>query len=247
MPIYDPGRVEYTIVQGRVAIVTEDGTTLPAYWAHPDMGGRFPSVALLHDWWGITALERHLAHLFAGLGYYTIMPDLFQGQTARTPTEALKLVTALGEKGYSYADTALGALEQHGRTNSSVAAVGLGMGGSLALEAAITRPDLEAAVACYGFPGRFLGRFKEARTPILAIFGSQEPHVTPKEIARLRSEFEQSSAGHQLVILDGVGREFFDDDAGDRALRAGKQALEHILSFVERYVGRPRKNPAARP
>lgn len=244
MPIYEPERVEYSIVHGRIGIVTEDGGMIPAFWAHPDMGGKFPAVAILHDWWGMTHTERRLANLFAGMGYYVIVPDLFHGKTASTPKEALELLTDLGERGYSYIDTALRALEIHHRVNGNVAAVGLGMGGSLAYEAALTRPDLEAAVSCYGFPAKYVGRFKDAKAPILAIYGANEPHVTKSEINRLRTELKTSALAHEVVILDGVGREFFEETTTPIAITAGKAAIHTILAFVERYVGRPSRNVA---
>src|SRR5215218_5195505 len=141
MPVYQPQHVEYTIVNGRVSIVGDDGAQIPAYWSHPDIGGKFPALAILHDWWGITAVERRLAHLLAQLGYYVIVPDLFDGATASTPEAAYKLVEAKGARSYGCVDTALRVLENHVRTDGKTAAVGLGMGGSLAYEAAITRGD----------------------------------------------------------------------------------------------------------
>ncbi len=243
MPIYNPERVEYATISGRVAIVTDSGAAIPAYWAHPDLSGCFPAVALLHDWWGITEVERRLANLFAGMGYYVLIPDLFHGRTASTPAEALQLVSAIDDLGFQYADTALAALESHHRTNGSVAAVGLGIGGSLAFEAAIKRGDLEAAVACYGFPDRYLGKFADANTPILAIYGTDEPHVKPHHIAQLRTELSAVGAArglaHEVVILDGVGRDFFTDHSRLETLAAGRIAVARILAFVERFVGKP--------
>lgn len=242
MPVYDPHKTEYAITQGRVTIVMDDGTPLPAYWAQPMAGGRFPGLALLHDWWGITPLERRLANLFAGLGYVVVIPDLFDGRTAATARDALHLVEALGTGGFTRADATLTALENHNRVNMNVAAVGLGLGGSLACEVAIQRPDLEAAVAFYGFPGRFFGQFKSAHAPILAIYGDHEPFVTAHDLGRLRDEFATAARPHKLAILPGAGREFLNEPLIADSHLPGLLALDHTLEFLDDHLtGAPRR------
>jgi carboxymethylenebutenolidase len=246
MPIYQPRRVEYAINQGHVNIMREDGRPLPAYWSHPETGSRFPAVALLHDWWGITALERRLANLLAQLGYYVIVPDLFNGHTAATAREALTLVQGLGEDGFPCVNTTLVTLEHHHRTNGHVAAIGLGMGGSLAFEAAVERTDLEAAVACYGFPNRFFGRFRTAKTPILALYGEHEPHVPARSIERLEGEFATAEREQRCIRLPGTGRDVFDAPIATtiedlETANIATQAWTIILQFLDQYLQRPQR------
>ncbi len=243
MPVYQPEHVEYTIANGRISIVADDGSTIPAYWSHPDLGGKFPAVAILHDWWGITAVERRLAHLFAQMGYYVIIPDLFDGALAQTPEEAYRLVEDHAARSYGYVDTALRVLENHNRTDGHTAAVGLGMGGSLAFEAAVTRRDLEAAVAFYGFPQRYLGKLKAARTPILAVYGSADPFVTPPLVDALRRELADSPLAHEVVVLDGAARDFFSEHlTPDATQQPGSIAWQTMLAFLEKHrvVPQPR-------
>lgn len=236
MPIYNPTRVEYTIINGRVSVVADDGTVIPAYWSHPDLGGAFPAVCLVHDWWGITVTDRRIAHLFAQLGYYVLMPDLFHGATAVNPAEAMDLVRRYGGRAYRLVDRALRVLEKHNRTNGNVGVVGFGMGGSLAFEAAIQRPDLEAAVAFYGLPGRYWGKFKDARAPILAFYGSSEPVVKPDEIERLRAELVESNLPHEVIILKGAARAFFHDGVTGAKDDPDVIAWERMLVFLDRHV-----------
>jgi carboxymethylenebutenolidase len=234
MPVYQPQHVEYAIANGRVTIVADDGEQIPAYWSHPDIGGKFPALAILHDWWGITAVERRLAHLFAQLGYYVIVPDLFDGEVAHTPEEAYKLVEAKGARSYSRVDTALRVIEHHTRTDGNSAAVGLGMGGSLAYEAAVTRDDLEGAVAFYGFPQRYFGKFKAAKAPILAIYGSNDPFINAASINRLRRELSESPLPHEVVTLDGAARDFFAERlTPDDTQQPGSLAWQKTLAFLE--------------
>ncbi|MCB1642489.1 MAG: dienelactone hydrolase family protein, partial [Xanthomonadales bacterium] len=191
---------------------------------------------LIHDWWGIRPIERRLAQSLAQMGYYVIVPDLFDGETADTPQAAMALVEKLGERGYQAVDAALSVMEKHLRSNRNVAAVGLGMGGSLAYEAAIKRSDLEAAVSFYGFPQRYLGQFENAHAPILAIYGSEEPYTKAPVIERLREELAQSALEHEVHIIPNAGRDFFGDSS-----RAATQAWEFLAAFLEKHLsGEPR-------
>jgi carboxymethylenebutenolidase len=248
MPVYEPSHVEYGITNGHIQVVAEDGSSIPAYWAHPVMGRLFPAVALVHDWWGITPIIRRMAHLFAQSGYYVIVPDLFEGQIATTPQEAMELVKRLGDKGYPRIDAALSALEHHHNTNGDVAAVGIGMGGSLAFEAAIVRKDLEAAVSYYGFPQRYFNRFADATTPILAIYGDHEPHVPVDLIDKLRTVLSHSkhNVQHELLILPNAARDFFMNDVSAAAQQNSAQALNATFTFLDKYLKGPAHTPPSK-
>lgn len=245
MPIYQPDHVEYAINTGRIKIALEDGTNLPAYWAHPSIGEVFPGVVLLHDWWGITDVERSLANLFGQMGYYVIIPDLYDGKVATTPAEAMTYIKQLDSgRGYRFADTALHVLEKHHRSNRNVAAVGLGMGGSLAFEAAIKRADLEAAVCYYGFPQRFFGHYAESNTPILAFYGTREPHVRAEEIERLRQDFSRAPLPHEVVTVEGAARDFFTTGHDPATQAYSKFVLTRTLAFLEKYLEQAKRPPA---
>jgi len=238
---YDSDRAEYGITNGHIQIVMEGGKQLPAYWAHPNTGRLFPAVALIHDWWGITPAVRRIAHRFAQVGYYVIVPDLFDGQVASTPERAIELVKALGDTGYPRVDASLSVLESHNNTNRDVAVVGIGMGGSLAYEAAIIRKDMEAAVVYYGFPQRYFGRLKDVRVPLLAIYGQQEQYVTSADINRARRELAANPhpLAHEVLILPDVGHDFLADSASESGRVQGQIALNTTFSFLEKYLKGP--------
>ncbi|PJF39720.1 MAG: hypothetical protein CUN54_07935 [Phototrophicales bacterium] len=246
MPIYEPDHVEYTIDSGYIHLAMEEGDNIPAFLAHPSVGGKFPGIALIHDWWGVTSAVRRMANLFAQVGYYVIVPDLFNQQVATTPQHAMQLVKSLGNRGYPRVHNALGVLEHHHRCTGDVAAVGIGMGGSLAFEAAIVRADLEAAIAYYGFPKRYFGRFKDANTPILAFYGSEEEYITPAQIEQLRNELATSSFGlsHRVEIVAGVRHGFFSDNASEAETTRAKGVIQQTLTFLEQHLESSTRPPA---
>ncbi len=236
MPIYEPEHVEYAIATGNMHVVMDDGRQMLGYWAHPDVGSTFPGIVLIHDWWGITGLERRLAQIFAQMGYYVVVPDLFNGQLAHSPQQAMALVEQLGLYGYALVDSALEALEEHRRCNGAVAAIGLGMGGSLAFEAGVKRDDIEGVVAYYGFPHRYLKRIKDAHVPMLAFYGANEPYVTANTIADLKTSFEGAAQPHELVLLEHVGREFFNQQETLAGQAVSKQVLGKTFQFLEQHL-----------
>lgn len=241
MPIYDPDHVEYRISHGHVQLVLDGGKRLPAYWAHPTLGRKFPAVALVHDWWGLTDNMRRLANLFAQMGYYVIVPDLFNGKVAQNPAEAMALVKGLVDHGYPVMDQALHILENHHQVNKSVAAVGLGMGGSLAFEAAITRPDLEAAVAYGGFPQRYFGKFHASNTPIYAFYGEREPYMDNATLKRLHHELATSQLGteHHVEVVPGLGHDVFAASNNHTQRHHGREVLKKTFNFLDQHLERP--------
>ncbi|MDX2159984.1 MAG: dienelactone hydrolase family protein [bacterium] len=236
MPIYEPKHVEYNIATGNMRVILDNGQEMLGYWSHPDIGGKFPGIVLIHDWWGITDLERSLAQLFAQTGYYVIVPDLFNGMVANTPQEAMSLVEKVGANGYLRIDTALTALEGHMRCNGAVAAVGFGMGGSLAFEAAVTRSDIEGVVAYYGFPHRYLKQIPQAHVPILAFYGQAEPYVTENIVNQLGKRFGEAAHAHELVVLPGVARDLFNQAGTTAGAGVSIRVIEHTLAFLEKYL-----------
>ena len=245
MPFYDSDHIEYTINSGRIMIVTDSQQRIPAYWSHPQIGTKFSGIALLHDWWGFDESVRRLAHFFAQMGYYVIVPDLFEGKKATTPKQAIKLVEQYKDKSYEIVDATLGVLESHNYSNKDVAAIGVGMGGSLAFEAAIKRDDLEAAIAYGGFPQSYLGEFHRSNTPILAMYGTNEAYIKPIVLKHLLREFLQTPLKdkHKLEIIEGLGHEFFHTRLPLDQHPLARQALDQTLHFLETYLKSPAQPP----
>ncbi|MCA9881853.1 MAG: dienelactone hydrolase family protein [Anaerolineae bacterium] len=241
MPIHDSNRIEFAIESGNIHISSGAGEALPAYWAHPVSGDTFPGIALLHDWWGLTNVQRLLANFYAHLGFYVIVPDMFNGELATKPQQALRLMTETEKTRYKVVETTLNVLEKHHRTNGHTAIIGTGMGGSLAFEAAIKRRDLEAAVAYGGFPQRYWKGFDRCTTPILAMYGSEEPYIKQDDMDRLRKVLKRSLRhdDHQLIVVPGAAHNFFSESSTPESRDTGKDVINMTLAFLEKYIERP--------
>lgn len=241
MPIHDADRVEYAINSGHITIVSDEGQRVPAYWAHPRMGQRFSGIVLLHDWWGSTNIDRLLANFFAQMGYYVVVPDMFEGHVAKEPAQARQLFEKYRENCFSIVEATLNVLEHHHRTTGEIAAIGSGMGGSLAFEAALECKHLEAAVAFGGFPMSFMDRFAQLDRPLLAIFGKKDPFIKAATIRAMAEKLQQSPLkdSHQVHVIPGLAHDIFPVSASDEQRHQGKIAINHTLAFLEANLAQP--------
>jgi dienelactone hydrolase len=166
---------------------------------------------------------------------------MFKGQVATTPQQALRLMAQTEKTRFQTVETTLNVLEKHHRINGHTAIIGSGMGGSLAFEAAINRSDVEAAVAYGGFPQRYWNQFQRCQTPILAIYGSEEPYIKAQEIAQLKSIFKNAvrAKDHHVEIIEGSSHTFFSENPSQELREQGKQVINLTLAFLERYIERP--------
>jgi len=244
MPLYRSDHVEYNIESGHIQITNDDGKQVPAYWAHPARGNKFPGIALVHSWWGITDIIRRMAHLYAQMGFYVIIPDLFRGSRPKTYTRAMEEVQKLDDNGFFAIDAVLSVLETHHMCNAQVAAVGIGMGGSLAYEAAIKRRDLEAAVSFYGFPQGRLGRFGTAQTPIMGIYGTEDSFVRPVVVRHLEKELKATPLAdqHHIIRIQGAKHDFVVDNPTPEQRQHTSTAWQSALDFIELHI-KPPENP----
>ncbi len=240
MSIYDAHHMEFTITSSQIQIMTDHGIQVPAFLSHPQLGQKFSGIVLIHDWWGVNDDIRRLSNFLAQMGYYVIVPDLFLGKVAHNAREAMSLYKSHAPHIFEQVDTALAVLESHHQCNGNVAAFGVGVGGSMAFEAAIKRDDLEAAVAFSGFPKRYLKTLHKANTPIQAFFGSKDPFIKSVVIQELEQVLKASNKTneHEVRIIDGVQHEFFDDSLPEDLKLIVRQSLDDALDFLEDNIGK---------
>lgn len=242
--MYETKRIQHRITSGFINIVA-DHHSLPAFWAHPDIGGKFPGLVLIHEWWGLTAHIRTQVRRFAELGFYVVAPDLFDGQTAQTADQALALQQQLGEAGPPRVSAALVALETHNRCNGKMGVVGWQLGGELAYHAAMYRTDLKGVVIFYGRPDDYLTMMPADETPILAFYGAHDMTASQEMIEKVRTALAKSSAKSQVIVYPNAATGFFNEDLPTYNRTAAADAWVKAVDFLDHHLD-PVPPPAAK-
>lgn len=231
--------LQHIIHSGFIRVVTSTSIEIPAFWAHPKVGGAFPGVVLLHDDWGLEANARAMAHRFAEEGYYVIVPDLFEGNRAHNQIEADSLELRYMSLALPKVIAALKALETHPKCNRKMAIIGWDIGANLVMQVALARQDIMAAVAVSGDPTTTLhDKGENLQCPLLTIWGGKDEVVGRAE-KTLRQELAKSTKAHEVVVYPNASHEFYNYYTPAYKADVAEYAWIKILDFLETHQGKP--------
>jgi carboxymethylenebutenolidase len=169
------------------------------------------------------------------LGFYVIVPDLFDKNTARTPEEGAALQQQYIETSLPRIASAIRALITHNRCNSRIAVVGWGMGGELAYQTAMLRQDIKATVVFSARPDPFIPMIPGDETPILAVYGDSDTSINPETLQRLREALSGERKGEVVVLPGEAG--FTNDAQPTYNPDSTAKAWEKMVDFLCDYLG----------
>lgn len=200
----------------------------------PTGEGRFPGVVLYSEIFQITAPIARTAAWLAGHGFIVAVPEVYHeflpagtvlayDQAGADKGNELKYAKELA----SYDDDAAAVvayLKNHDAGNGAVGAMGICLGGHLALRAAL-RPEVGATACFYatdvhqgslgkGKADNTLARLGEIRGELMMIWGRQDPHV-PGE-GRTKIHAALTTAGTHFTWHEFNGAHAFLRDEGLR-------------------------------
>ena len=216
-----------------------NGGTANGYLAEPE--GEGPGVVVLQEWWGLDDHIRDVCDRFAGEGFLALAPDLFHGETADAPDEAQQKMMAMDmDEAEKEMRGAVQFLRQHEKCNGKVGAVGFCLGGGLAVWAAATNPDLDAAVTFYYVMPHGKPDFSNIDAPILGHFGTGDDFISEDDAKALEEEIRAGGNEVTFEFYEGAGHAFFNDTdrLGTHDPEHAKRAWERTIDFFKRHLSR---------
>jgi carboxymethylenebutenolidase len=215
-----------------------NGSMTDGYLARPATG-RGPGLVVIQEWWGLVPQIERVADRFAGEGFVALAPDLYHGQSTKSPDEAGKLMMALrSEDAARDLAAAIDHLvEQPEASTRKVGTIGFCMGGALSLFAASRNPEVGACVVFYGGHPNIKPDLASLSAPVLGIYAGRDTFVSPAVVAALDKELTALGKRHEFHTFADAQHGFFNEtrpEVYDAA--AAKDAWAKTLAFFRQEL-----------
>ncbi len=213
------------LIAGEVKFSAGD-VDIPAYRAMPDGGGKFPTVLVIHEIFGVHEHIKDVCRRWAKLGYYAIAPELFARQgDAAAEKDMQKLMADIVAKKpdlevLSDLDATVAFAKASGSADLDRAAVtGFCWGGRQTWLYAAHNPSLKAGVAWYG---PLAGKTSELRpknppdivaelkVPVLGLYGGLDKGITHDQVVAMQKKLADAG-GSKIIVYDDAGHAFYAD------------------------------------
>jgi carboxymethylenebutenolidase len=131
-------------MSGEMVTFQSNGGSASGYLSIP-ASGKGPGVIVIQEWWGLVPYIKDVCDRFAAEGFVALAPDMYHGESTKSPDEAGKLMMALRiDEAEKDLRGAVGYLLNHESTSGSKTVRGFLEGPSL--YAASKNPQVGACV-----------------------------------------------------------------------------------------------------
>ena len=236
-----------------VTISGHGGDPVPAYLARPLGAGPYPGIVVIHHMPGWDEATWEIARRLAAHGYIAICPNLHHRDApGAAPDDAAAAARANGgvpdQRFLGDCDGALRYLRALPSCSGRVATIGYCSGGRQSFLAACEL-DPDAAVVCYGAfivgtaPAGLplsvvpvIDRADGISCPLLGLFGAEDSHPSPDQVAEIDAELNRLGKPHEFQIFENAGHGFFAVDRPSYRPEAAVEGWRRIWKFLGRSL-----------
>ncbi|MCA1815286.1 MAG: dienelactone hydrolase family protein [Acidobacteria bacterium] len=197
---------------GETVKFRSNGGTAEGYLSAPE-SGRGAGLVVIQEWWGLVPHIKDVCDRFAREGFVALAPDLYHGETAKSPDEAGKLMMAMSiDEAEKDLRGAINFLLNDARvTGGRVGTVGFCMGGALSLYAASKNERVGACVVFYGGHPKVKPDLENLRATVLGIYAGRDTFVTPESVRELQRRLNELGKPNEMHIYEDADHAFFND------------------------------------
>jgi carboxymethylenebutenolidase len=236
-----------------ISITGHGGDRVEAYLARPLGPGPYGSVVVIHHLPGYDEPTKEITRKFASHGYLALCPNLFSREApGASPDDAAATARARGgvpdDRLVGDVAGAVDYLRALPSSNRKAATIGYCSGGRQSFLAACSL-QLDAAVDCYGAfvagaplegsqlkAGPIAHLAEDLSCPLLGLFGEEDQHPSPSEVAELDEILNDAGKTHEFHSYPGAGHAFFAVNRPAYRPEAASDGWQRIWDFFGRYL-----------
>jgi carboxymethylenebutenolidase len=209
-----------------------------AYVAKPDGTGPFPTVIMIHEFFGLNESIVGKAEGLAQEGYYVIAPDTFRGSTTSwIPRAIYQVITNKSEQVNVDLDSVYAWLESQPEVDAErIGIVGFCYGGRTSLLYSLHNNSIAATAVFYGSPETDPNVLKSLPGPVLGIFGGADMTIPEAEVKAFMRGLNDAGIPNDITIYDGQPHAFVTDIQSIRAGGVQAEAWNQMLQFLEKNL-----------
>ncbi|SEP18308.1 carboxymethylenebutenolidase [Halorientalis persicus] len=218
--------------------ITTENTTIngtQGYLARPAADGDYPSVIMIHEWWGLNQNIRHMADILAGQGYVVFAVDLYGGRVAGNSSYAAELSGEVREnpdEAVQKMHRATAGVRDLSFTTTQVASLGWCFGGGQSLQLSLSDTNLNSTVIYYGTLTTDRTTLQQIDEPVLGIFGSEDQVVGIENIREFNQTLGELGIQREIYVYEGARHAFANPSGESFQPEATRDAWNKTLRFL---------------
>jgi carboxymethylenebutenolidase len=240
---------------GDTKIPTTDGE-LPAYYARPAKGTRFPIVIVNEEIFGVHEHIKDLCRRLAKAGYLAVATEYYAriGDLSKmTDIPTIIKDVILKAPDAQYLSDANATIDWAGKNKGEVGHVGVTgfcRGGRQTWLIACGNPRVKAAVAWYGpvagatsdiQPKTVLDVAGQLKCPLLGLYGGQDASIKPDDVHAAEAKAKAAGKTVEIVIYPDAPHGFNADYRPSYRKADAEDGWKRMLAWFAKYDVKPAK------
>ena len=206
----------------------------------PEGKGPFPSVIVIHEWWGLDNWVKDQARALAREGYAALAVDLYRGRATDKQEEAHQLMSGMPQdRAMRDLKAAVAYLKSRKDVRGDrIGSIGWCMGGKFSLLLATEEPTLAAAIAYYGAPPSDEAAIARIKAPVLGNFGGEDKGPSPEQVKAFEAAMKKAGRTVDVKVYPGAGHAFANVNNPWKGYKedAAKDAWARTVAFFARHL-----------
>jgi len=211
--------------------------SMDSFLAKPQGTGPFPGIIVIHEIFGVNDNIRQISGQFAEQGYTALAVDLFSNRNRALCMMQIFygiMFRPLDNSTLADLNSAFDFLKQtQGVDPTRIGAIGFCMGGSYALQMAVTAKGMKAASVFYGVNPRPLDAVAQA-CPIMGSYPDKD--FTTKAAHELETSLVNYKVPHDIKIYENTQHSFYSQQRTPFEVEASKDAWQRMLKFFAEHI-----------